>query len=273
MFAFLGFVGKAIELVLTRLAGKHIDLALDNKRQAAKAFVRFHESVTDLQAVLDEFLKYSESFIQQRNFNLRTSRVSPIIARLQPASREFVDSLGHLGPALRLYDPALADLLGRVAVLKHGLLKNVYYFFAQSVEREVSSDPQHPGGSPVATFGSTPVDEYFCSLDLTMPNDTLMEANWNGWVERVAHGGGIDNFDLFFGAANRAKQIERNAHLIEIIQNNIEHIHIDYSDLPKLTSLHYKLTLHRQILGDALEGLRNFIVGQFSISDVLSIIH
>ena len=73
MFGFVGFVGKVIDLVLTRVAGKHIELSLDKKQQAAKAFVRFHESVTDLQAVLDEFLKYSESFIQRRNFNLASS--------------------------------------------------------------------------------------------------------------------------------------------------------------------------------------------------------
>jgi hypothetical protein len=274
MFGFVGVVGKVIDLVLTRVAGKHIELSLDKKHQAAKAFVRFYESVTDLQAVLDEFLKYSESFVLQRNFNLRASRIAPIIARLQPASREFVESLGHLGPALRLYDPPLADVLGRIVVMKHGLLQNVYSFFAQSIEAEVSRNgpyPRAPLTSPAA-FGYSRVDEYFCSLDLTMPNDILMEVDWNELVERSAHVKGIDIVNLFSAERVRAREIERNTNLLEIIQNNVEHLHIDHSDLPRLTSLHFKLQQHRQILSDALERLRNFIAGQFSISDVLSII-
>jgi hypothetical protein len=274
MFGFVGFVGKCIDLILTRVAGKHIELSLDKKRQAAKAFVRFHESGTDLQAVLDEFLKYSETFIQQRNFNLRASRIAPIVARLQPASREFVDSLGDLGPALRLYDPPLADVLGRVVVMKHGLLENVYSFFLQSVEAEVSRNAPYPK-TPLrarAAFGYTQVDAYFCSLDLTLPNDTLIEADWNELVEKVARVKGPDILNLFFDERNRAREIEHNANLLEIIQNNIEHLHIDYSDLPRLTSLYSKLQQHRKILSEALEGLRNFITGQFSISDVLSVI-
>jgi hypothetical protein len=158
--------------------------------------------------------------------------------------------------------------------MKHGLLQNVYSFFARSVEAEVSRNgpyPQAPLTSPAA-FGYTRVDEYFCSLDLTMPNDTLMEADWNELVERAAHVKGVDIFNLFLAERARAREIERNTNLLEIIQNNVEHLHIDHSDLPRLTSLHFKLQQHRQILSDALEGLRNFITGQFSISDVLSII-
>src|SRR3954451_9085016 len=118
MFTFAGFIGKMIEFLVTRVAGKHIDLALDEKKTAARAFFRFHESVAQLKAILDEFLEYSETFIQGRNFNVRASRISAIAGKLNPASKEFVNSLEQLGPALALYDPALAKVLGRAARLK-----------------------------------------------------------------------------------------------------------------------------------------------------------
>jgi hypothetical protein len=45
MLMWLGFIGKLIGFILNKLAEKKLELALDKKKQAVKAFVQFHESV------------------------------------------------------------------------------------------------------------------------------------------------------------------------------------------------------------------------------------
>jgi hypothetical protein len=49
MLAALGLVGKAVELLVSTVAKKKLDLALDDKKRAAKAFVRLHESILELE--------------------------------------------------------------------------------------------------------------------------------------------------------------------------------------------------------------------------------
>ena len=269
MLTFIGLIGKAVEMVVSKVAEKHIDFALDEKKTAARAFVRFHQSVVQLTDVLDAFLDYTQTFLQGRNFNLRDSRISAIAAKVQPASEEFLRSLTQLGPVLEIYDPALSVLLCRGWTLKVRLLKNVYAFFEESVNpesnggriRRALNAQQEMTEAVQPPFRYTPIGDYFCSLDVALPNDSLMKTDWTPWYESAEE-------SLKSLAVDEFRDLPSFS---DVVHSNLETMHIGHDDLEKLRILDQKLKQHRQLLGDAVEGLRKFIEANFSIADVLSI--
>ncbi len=103
MLTWMGIIGKLIELVLTKVVGSKIDLVLDDKRRAAKAFVRFHESVITLESMLDDFLKEMEMLFKDKDFHISHINNRNYINNLKDAAREFVDSMEQLGNVLYFY--------------------------------------------------------------------------------------------------------------------------------------------------------------------------
>ena len=258
MLTLMGLIGKIVDFILSKIVGRQIDLALDEKRRAAKAFVRFHESLDRLTNVLDRFLGYTQSFLEGRNFHLRYSSIGGVFESAKSASKEFLESLEQLDPVLSLYDPALSVMLGKAGRLKGPLVNNVYAFFSDSIGENKYSDAK-------PAFSYEKVEEYFCSLEVSMPNDQAVEQDWELWYKLVQQG--IQESRL----GNRWAIEGSMTAFADFMRDNLETIRIEPTDVAKLSRLHSMLKEHRQLLSDSAEGLRKFIENNFSISDVLSV--
>jgi hypothetical protein len=57
---------KAVEFVLTKAAGRTIDLSLDRKHRAAKGLLRLHGTLEECGAVLEQLLTVFDKAIERK---------------------------------------------------------------------------------------------------------------------------------------------------------------------------------------------------------------
>jgi hypothetical protein len=292
MITSLGLIGKAVELLVCTVSKKKIDFALDDKKKAAKAFVRLHESILGLEVISDGFLAYIQGLKDGRNTKLYSVHMGRVLADLRPASLEFVQALAEVSPVLALYDRDLQRLLGSVSVMKRGLLKNFFYIVQGAIIDDIGarSPSQREGAEPMLLrFQSSPVDRSFCALSFTVPSDMLIDAELPPLREIAVHPGSGDfygdMFDLEFSDASSELLSGDRGHdtadatlrerprmridLFEVIQSNVESVDVGYLEINKLIDLHPRLKRHHAFLAEVRESLRQFIEARFSLCDVL----
>jgi hypothetical protein len=270
MITWMGFVGKLIDLMVNRIVGKKIDLALDDKKRAAKAFVRFHEATVRLETILTAFLTYIDTFVEKSesikppNRTIYTENLNRRIRDLRSASEEFLESLAEVGDVLYFFDRPLASLLGEIRVRKMDLYKNIYFFFAVSVREEmevrygIETDPK-------AVFRPTFEPGSLSGIEYTIPSEDLMELDL---VEEF----GQFSRNLDVGKFNVSVPREIQDLVMDIIKSNLESGYIGPKDAAKLIELGPRLHEHRNLLIQAREKLRDFIEARFSIADILYVI-
>lgn len=278
MLTWMGLVGKLIDLIVNKVVGKKIDLALSDKKRAAKAFIRFYEATFRLEMILAAFLTYAELFIDREGSTKPPYRImyeqtlKTKLGGLRGASHDFVESMSELGHVLYFFDKPLASLFARVEMMKRGMLKNVYYFFADSVSREVESEYNQGVSSehrdiPTAKFRPTlePANQFgnLSGIEFTMPSDALMELDFNEQFEQV--------FAYIKDESYWEQFYNHQDFVVTILESNIENGYIGATDKDKLIELYGKLKAHTEILTQAREKLRDFIQTQFTISDILSV--
>lgn len=299
MLTWMGFVGKLIELILNKVVGKKLDLTLDEKKKAAKAFFRFHEAVVELEIILDHFLSYIESFVQGRNSNIHRVHLDSATRNLESASSEFLSSLKELGKVLYFFDRNLAALFAYINYSKRGVLRNIYLFFAESSEQEIeneyhrrylfedSRELSELRSNHTAKFKAIEVNKYLRAIEYTIPTDTLMNIDLNEQLDQISRQANESHFNplndpsdprnvfSLFGYDDEAHWSvlrEYQNMVVNIIMNNIEEGYIDYAEKDKLIALYPKLKAHRELLDQAREKLSTFIQQQFSVADLLYVI-
>jgi len=148
MLTALGLIGKAIEFLVTNISKKKIYLVLDDKKRAAKAFIRLHEAILGLEVISANFMLYIEGLKGGRNSRMYMVHIRRISEPLKPASLEFVEALREVGPVLTFYDPALQQALGQVTVGKMGSMKNFFYLVLSQPVHYLTNSAPGPGSDP-----------------------------------------------------------------------------------------------------------------------------
>jgi len=178
MLLWLDFVAKLAEIIIGRVSKDWLAEPFDRKKRAAEAFLRFHESLLDLEAVADDGLAYLETFENSRNSRVYQFHLeSRVLHGLRPALEEFVKSLSELCRVLEIRDPRLAELLWDIRGRKAAVLGSIAALFGDSVPPEVSPYERPPKPIPSRNwvqFSYTVVESTFCSIDYTMPNEALI---------------------------------------------------------------------------------------------------
>lgn len=119
MILWLGVIGGMIKFMAEKLAGKRIDLALDQKRKAGRTFVRLHEILERLGELSKELSKdIDQSTIDGRDreawlFNLDEEMM---------LSNEFLHLADGLHEVLRIFDPNLSVALNGLVYYKFSML-------------------------------------------------------------------------------------------------------------------------------------------------------
>lgn len=280
MLTSLGLVGKVIEFLVTTVSKKKLDLALDDRKRAAKAFIRLHEALLELETISVAFISYVEGLKNGKNSKLYKVHIDRrFLATLKPSAKEFFDSLRELTPTLSLYGPELSELLGAVRVGKMGVLKNFYYIVHNAIAEEVgeytrpqeedktSKAPKH--SERLLLFEPTPVSGAYYSLDLTIPNDTLMSADLKKLSTPTCRVEEIFGLMTFAADGSLSRGGSDVTDLFELVRDNLDAVHVDYLDVNQLIDLYPRLKRHHEVLVEARESLRQFIQARFALSDVL----
>jgi len=126
MFVWSGFISKLVELILSKIVGKQLDLKLDQRKSAAKVFLEFHDALVNLETVAHDFLREVSPEVVSKNPRLYRFPFTTIARNADVASRSFVDSFCKLHQVISIYDTQLALLLSGISHFKQGLLASSF---------------------------------------------------------------------------------------------------------------------------------------------------
>jgi hypothetical protein len=138
MFVWVGLIGKLVELILSKIVGKCLDLKLDERKRAAKAFLEFHEAVAKLEMVARDFLRAVHPAVVGEKPRLYRAPFDAIARDADAASRAFVDSFRELHQVINIYEPKLALLLCGISHFKQGMLTSS---FTEKMKFELLPNP------------------------------------------------------------------------------------------------------------------------------------
>jgi hypothetical protein len=278
----MGFIGKLVEFVATKLVGRKLDLAMDEKKKACKAFLKLLDSLSELERLFSEFVKYVETLVAGRNSHIYRAHIERITSKLNDASKGFLNSLETLGPVISLYDPHLTRLLSSMMHMKLRFVLMASQFFQASNEEYSQDDSvsveqvvetlddrgfEHVEVSKhvVMRFDRLVVDNpNFRGLDFTLPSEELMAVDLNDVYEQsLTEPKTVRQAPPSFGT------IPSTDILLNLVKDKYLEIRVGPDDIDILIDLYPTFKSHQQVLRQAIESLREFIRDNFSFEDLL----
>jgi hypothetical protein len=247
MIVWLGLIGNMIKFMVEKLASKRIDLAMDQKRKAGRIFVRVHEILERLCELSQEL---SENIDQPTVNGLhREAWLFNVDEEITLLSNEFLHLTDQFHDVLRIFDPNLSKTLSGLVYYKFSMLVLASHSFKR-LSREDNPSMMIEYVYPNADLLTIDFEEHYNWLaenpdyfknnefdgeDLEWPNNVLVST---------------------FGIHESTQQdTVRSGSLEEQAE-----------DIRRLRAL---LQIHRSFLAEANKKLREFIVSNFSIADVL----
>jgi hypothetical protein len=121
MLTGLGLIGKLIEFLATKLIGRRIDLSLDDRRRACRAFTELYYCVDRLEEITSIFLNELDLLQADSAYNIINEYHNQSDA-IESVSRRFLEIKAEVGWALEVFDPTLAAALVQLYQFKYSLL-------------------------------------------------------------------------------------------------------------------------------------------------------
>ena len=244
MFPWSALIGKLIELLLSKVVGKHVDLALDERKRAAKAFLRFYEAVVQVEILAQAFLTHAQPFLAGEQPRLYQAVFTTLSTDADHESTEFLASLRQLHPVLDLYDSDLATLLLGIGVIKGRLITSS---FADAMQ-----------------FGFNSTTKSVFALRYTAPSKRLISIDLAATLETAL------STAKTLAAEGLPRSIGwRRDLLLEVVTSNSEAGVIEANDRNELKRLYELVEVSLPMLAMAKDGLRKFIQDRFSFEDLL----
>jgi hypothetical protein len=241
------FIGKLIEFLATKLLGKRLDLALDDKKRACRAFIDLYESISKLELITGTIVSKLELIVQNKKDRIYSRWLEELSPQVDATSVDVLRSIDSLGPVVSLFDPDLAALFSRLVEGKKGM-----FFYVPSVSvRSFRFEIKWKESTPPARSKSLEAIKYTkLSREVTLDD---LEGAYAG-IKKLA---GIPKVKW-----------PRDV-LSALIQDNLTEDYINPTDKTKIKELYDALRTHREVLIQAREKLGEFVKNRFSIEDLL----
>lgn len=121
MVTWSGFIAKMVELLISKVVGKKIDLAFDERKKAAKTFLRLHHLLNELEAITREICSNIDN--PNRDYpRMRGAWIREIDERVANLSNDFFRLSDDLDIVLSFFDPILRQALANLMYSKFSLL-------------------------------------------------------------------------------------------------------------------------------------------------------
>lgn len=263
MLGWLGLLGKLVEFSITKIAEKKIDLALDQRKHAAKTFLRLHESLEKLSQASMEFIYQSRDGLSSESRRvLYRVPIEKIAKDIDNASTAFFSAFEDLNQIILLYDEDLYSLLwgvrwGKQTIAASFLSKLSAFQGERSFKISTDKDPQK-----------------IFIVDYSAPSNELLNANLEDLYRCVRE---FDVSSIETRAFNtRSKPSDATLRwpkelLFSLVQNSTlsaQFADSDYEEILKFTQL---LEEHIKLLESARKSLAIFIKENFSLDDLLAL--
>lgn len=106
-----GFVATLAEFIVRKMLDRKIELALDEKKQAARAFLDLYESLSCLERALTDFEHQIHNVVCGNADRLYAVPVQECLRGIQDGTNLFIKSLRRLEHVIEIFDPSLGDML------------------------------------------------------------------------------------------------------------------------------------------------------------------
>lgn len=241
MLIWQGVIGKMIGFMASKLAGKRLDLALDEKKKAAKAFVKLYFAMQQLEEITARLIEDLEEIQNGKEFYIRGGTLLSISQMIDANTWVFLDGVEDLGEVIDLYDPVLSAELVQLSTYKASFLMHASETF------KVEEDPT---SHHVLITYSKPADKF-----LTIDFDETYE-----WLKAREHL--YDVRDVFEWPQNFVVR-----YCIE--EGDLETSVVRLDDAHAVMKFYGMLKQHSAALSTGKERLRSLIISQFKPEDIL----
>ena len=232
-----GLLSKFVELVVGKLVGKRLDLALDEKRRACYAFV-------ELLSILKGFHSITRGFIEDLEEHAEETWVTINLLSIhgrtiQSLTTRFFVLEDDLFLTLDVLDPALAEVFAQV----HTFKGSIFYALADSITipeeepRNRSVAYRHPSDKVFAID----MEAFYQSLQSSGKND--QDRAWL-WPEELTE---VADWEAAFPT-----------------------VQFRADDKVQLAKFITDLSSQSLLLANAIENLRAFIKDNFTLDEVLA---
>jgi hypothetical protein len=216
---------------------------LDQRKQAARAFLALHEALARLEGVSVDIRAEVKLVLDGRRSYLWRAPFTSIAHEGDAASRAFADSLRELYSVISIYDPALAALLSGIRGVKQGLLIRVATVATSKM-----------------TFAVLPNPDGF-AVHYSAPTERLMAADLEESCEIAQN---------LHQRARAGDSFEwpRDV-LLSLVEDNLVEGRMADEDIAQARQLHEMLEKYTPFLAKARIEVEAFLRKNFSLEDLL----
>src|ERR1700720_4870779 len=122
MVGWIEFIGRILSFTIEKIAGKKVDLTLDDRRKAARKFLYLYYAISDLEILSKEVAIELRAMIQEKDPTVSRDWLSDIAAAIDETSQRFLEATQGLMEILRIFDPVLADTVSTLEAHKFSFL-------------------------------------------------------------------------------------------------------------------------------------------------------
>ncbi|HEY9116550.1 MAG TPA: hypothetical protein VIN11_01925 [Roseivirga sp.] len=236
-----GLIGKLVYFLATKLIEKKLDLALDDKKRACRAFVELYYCTDKLEDITNEFLKE----LKRSKNELQGGGLPNLFAlhgrSLDALSSRFLEIGAELHRAVELYDETLADTVDQLFRFKYSFL----YFAANSIEILPKEGERNR------------------LLKFPVPSARVLDIDMESYYQWVKTHKDADFSEIYL------TEWPANVLAYSIFGGDFPEVTIEISDPEAVAQFSSILEEHGKVLSQARQQLREFVKDNFSIEDVL----
>lgn len=236
MLMWSGLFAKVVEFIANKLIGKKIDLAMDKKSRAAKAFLQLHNSFVEVDKTLGKVIDVFTEGCKNKKHIVLSKKFMELVPEIDSCSKDFLIALSRTMYSIEIIDPNLAIMLAGIRSRKLGYL--LLRSFYNASQLNVDFERLHP----------------FKKISYTALDESLSGLNIDEYYSRIS---------------DRESARKVHEELRDVIEHGILKGEIKPKDFKKICFFSKELRRHREKLGEARELLRMFISTAFSIEDLL----
>jgi len=229
-----------ISFVVEKLAGKKIELLLDERRKAARQFLRLYHALADLEVLTKELIVELHAMIKEDNPEVSREWLSNVTIAVDETSQRFLEASLGLRDVLEVFDPILAATVSELEAHKFSFLIIASHGF----------EPLHPENDNHGvkyTYGGArlqeiDLNEQYRWYEANYPMASTKSLEWPGWV--------IHGF---------------------VEEGDIKEDRLVLREPESMQRLAALLEQHVTVLSDARAGLANLLRDRFNLEDLLAI--
>jgi hypothetical protein len=239
-----GLIGKLVGFLATKLLGRRIDLALDERKRACRAFTELYYCLDRLEEITSIFLSEIDILLRETDDSKTAYWIINEFHNqshsIESLSQRFFELGSELAWAIQLFDPTLAASVNQLYRFKYSFL----YFISNSIE------VKEKDGKPLQLLAYQEPSSKILSIDMDSYYD---------WVKE-----------------NEGKSIERESvewpiNFLEFSEFETGYTEIVFGvdDIEGARKFCDIIRTHATALGDAREKLRQVLISNFKIDEVL----